>query len=132
MALPSRISADALGVNDAADDDLLAFIVFFFAVAPRTDENLWPRAAAHLDPPRAKLESLDIIVVAFVVAFVGLTVIRSQKITELVVYSRYPRRRRVRRRGVTGGSSLIARFSKLEEIIVKTHTHSVASAAERW
>lgn len=78
MAFPSRISADALGVNDD-DDDLLAFVTFFFAVAPRTDENLWPRAAAHLDPPRAKLESLDIIVVVLcVVAFVGLTVIRSQ------------------------------------------------------
>lgn len=80
MAFPSRISADALGVNDDDDDDLLAFVIFFFAVAPRTDENLWPRAAAHLDPPRAKLESLDIIVVGVlcVVAFVGLTVIRSQ------------------------------------------------------
>jgi hypothetical protein len=79
MAFPSRISADALGVNDD-DDDLLAFVIFFFAVAPRTDENLWPRAAAHLDPPRAKLESLDIIVVVVlcVVAFVGLTVIRLQ------------------------------------------------------
>ena len=81
MAFPSRISADALGVNDDDDDDdLLAFVIFFFAVAPRTDENLWPRAAAHLDPPRAKLESLDIIVVVVlcVVAFVGLTVIRLQ------------------------------------------------------
>ena len=79
MAFPSRISADALGVNDALDDDLLAFVIFFFAVAPRTDDNLWPRAAAHLDPPRAKLESLDIIVfVLCVVAFVGSTVIRSQ------------------------------------------------------